>query len=395
MGKHVVLGATVKCSMGSAPSHLFPDVADWTELSINNLPEVSVTATRIPQNMAPFGICSVWGVSSQLPCDIRVKGLGLDLRWEFGSPSQTAQGEKVVTDASVLGCRNGGEISVVDCGQVPYFWEQLLLSDNLTEEHFVFLANLFLFDLNDSQRERFLQLLTVPSVFDNTHPLWGDPISQLNMFFDIDRERALAIYSAMSILVSRNIQLDVNSRLLQDQLFFMKFIDLGPYLYSAPAADGPYLTLRTEDGRLVLEFQEWQGGLGMPQRHSLVVSGDGPDGRYSSSRLSQHLRDCGPGMSSVFLLAGIGLLPGVGPVKSLGLSVAGHQQGERREERNNAINDLITEAADAQAFVGAVERHDGVGGYTLELYVVSRFGMSPEESDALWSATSRARAALR
>ena len=351
------MGAAVKCSMGTSTSYLLPDDVDWVELNINRLPEISVEATSIPNNMNPFGQCNRSGRT----CEIEHR---LKDEWKLGSPSFRAQGKKVLVTSSFLLCKRGGMIRIINSGQVPSFWESLLLSENLTEEHFVFLANLFLFDLNDTQRERFLQLLIRPSVAEDAHDPLSSPLpfqDGNHPFFTVDKGRAGAILSAMQgIVAEQEISyrapyfqappLD-ERRATQFAGLFASFSTLGPYLLPAVGAETPNFTLKHgENDTLILEYYvRHNQEVRLYSLTANVPSITGEDRTVARDRV----RDPEIGLVEEIIMTVI--TPSTAGVVGV---IGGRQQAQEQSVRDNAFNRFVDQSGSWNVAIVVVERRD-------------------------------------
>ena len=125
MGKLVVDGAILACSMGSSPSKL--SVPPTNETYGGPTPAATVQDMKAEANMAPFGMCqspinpqvsaatsAAAGVLTPQPCVPAAAG-----PWTPGSKSVaiTGGGPAMLSDACKCVCQWGGTIQVQDAGQ--------------------------------------------------------------------------------------------------------------------------------------------------------------------------------------------------------------------------------------------------------------------------------------
>ncbi|MBI2900229.1 MAG: DUF4280 domain-containing protein [Planctomycetes bacterium] len=123
MGKLVVGGATLQCSMGLAPSTLIvpPDkTTDAGMMAAANVMDYKPTA-----NIAPFGMCqspsnpqvaaatvAAAGVPTPQPCIPMTVG-----PWTPGSSTFQVASQPALNDASTCTCNWGGSITITNPGQ--------------------------------------------------------------------------------------------------------------------------------------------------------------------------------------------------------------------------------------------------------------------------------------
>jgi Domain of unknown function (DUF4280) len=125
MGKLVVDGAILACSMGSSPSKL--SVPPTNETYGGPTPAATVQDMKPETNLAPFGMCqspinpqvsaatsAAAGVLTPQPCVPAAAG-----PWTPGSKSVaiTGGGPAMLSDACKCVCQWGGTIQVQDAGQ--------------------------------------------------------------------------------------------------------------------------------------------------------------------------------------------------------------------------------------------------------------------------------------
>jgi hypothetical protein len=125
MGKLVVDGAILACSMGSSPSKL--SVPPTNETYGGPTPAATVQDMKPETNLAPFGMCqspinpqvsaatsAAAGVLTPQPCVPAAAG-----PWTPGSKSVaiTGGGPAMLSDACQCFCQWGGRIQVQDAGQ--------------------------------------------------------------------------------------------------------------------------------------------------------------------------------------------------------------------------------------------------------------------------------------
>ncbi len=116
MGKLVVAGATLKCSMGSSTSALgvLPD----DKAAGENQAVATIQDYEPGVNVKPFGLCTspsnpqVAAAKSPQPCLPVVTS-----PWTPGSPSVNLANEPALTDGSKCSCQWGGTIEVGEAGQ--------------------------------------------------------------------------------------------------------------------------------------------------------------------------------------------------------------------------------------------------------------------------------------
>lgn len=123
MPKQVVMGATLQCSFGSAPSSLM--VTPEKRVNASKLPAASIQDFAPGKNVMPFGMCNTvtnpqvasatsaaGGVLTPQPC-IPVT----TAPWAPGSPTVKIGGTPALNDTCKLMCVWGGVISVSSSGQ--------------------------------------------------------------------------------------------------------------------------------------------------------------------------------------------------------------------------------------------------------------------------------------
>lgn len=110
----VVLGATLQCTCGSAPSKLL--VTSQTQTTIDDKPAATINDNVPMVNILPFGTCNVLTTAAlgvPTPCVPAPAG-----PWLPGSTTvQTIGGIPALLATDKLQCSVPGVISVTDCGQ--------------------------------------------------------------------------------------------------------------------------------------------------------------------------------------------------------------------------------------------------------------------------------------
>jgi len=245
------------------------------------------------------------------------------------------------------------------------------MRNNLTDEHFIFLANLFLSPhFSNSQRERFLQLLTRPSVAGDALDPYFSPLRQNydHPFFTVDRERAGAIYNAMLDILATSRQGPITTQLAA---LLGAFTMLGPYLTAPLGAGAPDFNLTSESGTLVLGFSALnQGRLAsapelsirmlMPTPHSLVVNSPITTRRERDGLITQMMtmnRGSEAGVIANVLLFSplphyaaipVGVVSGIHNLQEL----------RQQDDRNQAFTHFINWCASYNATIVDVEKRD-------------------------------------
>jgi hypothetical protein len=123
MGKAVVTGAVLQCSMGAAPGSLTV-VPPGGRVNANQLAMATVMDFAPTTNIAPFGMCTTLsnpqvasatsaaqGVLTPQPC-IPVT----TAPWTPGSAKVTIGGMPALTDSSTCMCMWGGTITIKNAG---------------------------------------------------------------------------------------------------------------------------------------------------------------------------------------------------------------------------------------------------------------------------------------
>jgi hypothetical protein len=123
MGKAVVTGAVLQCSMGAAPGSL-TIVPPGGRVNANQLAMATVMDFAPTTNIAPFGMCTTLsnpqvasatsaaqGVLTPQPC-IPVT----TAPWTPGSAKVTIGGMPALTDSSTCMCMWGGTITIKNAG---------------------------------------------------------------------------------------------------------------------------------------------------------------------------------------------------------------------------------------------------------------------------------------
>jgi hypothetical protein len=126
MPNHVCNGATLKCSMGMAPSSLV--VLPINMQNTSNMPAANIQ-DHIPMvNIMPFGMCqspanptvaaataAAMGVLTPMPCIPLTPA-----PWVTGSPTVTLANQPALNKSSMLMCNWAGQISIVMEGQMTH-----------------------------------------------------------------------------------------------------------------------------------------------------------------------------------------------------------------------------------------------------------------------------------
>ncbi|MBK7402455.1 MAG: DUF4280 domain-containing protein [Myxococcales bacterium] len=123
MPKLVVLGATLECSMGTAPAKLNVLPADMIDAT--DVPAASIQAHVPNTNVPPFAMCrspsnpqvaaataAASGVLTPQPC-LPV----LAAPWSPGAKHVTVAGQPALTADSQCACNWAGQIRITDPGQ--------------------------------------------------------------------------------------------------------------------------------------------------------------------------------------------------------------------------------------------------------------------------------------
>ncbi len=123
MGMQVVMGATLQCSFGLAPSSL---VVLPTNKVLSSTPAANIMDNKPLLNILPFGMCTslanpmvaaataaAMGVLTPMPCIPATAA-----PWAPGCPKALIGNMPSLENASKLMCNWGGVIQVVNPGQV-------------------------------------------------------------------------------------------------------------------------------------------------------------------------------------------------------------------------------------------------------------------------------------
>ena len=123
MPKLVVMGATMRCSFGNAPSTL--TVLPVNRIMAGNKPVANIMDNKPMVNILPFGMCSslgnptvasataaAMGALTPMPC-IPV----IAAPWTPGSPTVTCGNMPALNDISKCMCNWGGVIEIKNPGQ--------------------------------------------------------------------------------------------------------------------------------------------------------------------------------------------------------------------------------------------------------------------------------------
>jgi hypothetical protein len=122
MGKAVVSGAVLQCSVGASPGSLSV-VPPGGRVSANRMAVATIMDFAPTTNVAPFGMCTTLanpqvasatsaaqGVLTPQPC------VPVTAPWTPGSAKVTLGGVPVLTDTSTCTCMWGGTITVKNAG---------------------------------------------------------------------------------------------------------------------------------------------------------------------------------------------------------------------------------------------------------------------------------------
>jgi hypothetical protein len=126
MPNHVCMGATLKCTMGMAPSKLM--VLPINMVNTSNVPAANIM-DHIPMvNILPFGMCqspsnpmvaaataAAMGVLTPMPCIPMTMA-----PWTPGSPTVMLAHQPSLNKSSMLMCTWAGQISVLVEGQMTH-----------------------------------------------------------------------------------------------------------------------------------------------------------------------------------------------------------------------------------------------------------------------------------
>lgn len=123
MPLQVCLGATMKCTMGLAPSKLI--VTPMNKVFTGMVPDANINDHIPITNIAPFGNCksptfpataaattAAQGVLTPMPCVPLTPA-----PWTPGSPTILLGNFPTLDDTSMLVCSWGGQITFVDAGE--------------------------------------------------------------------------------------------------------------------------------------------------------------------------------------------------------------------------------------------------------------------------------------
>jgi hypothetical protein len=123
MGMQVVMGATLQCSFGAAPSSL---VVLPTNKVLGSAPAANIMDNKPLLNVMPFGVCmslanpmvaaataAAMGVLTPMPCIPATAA-----PWAPGCPKALIGNMPALESNSKLMCNWGGVIQVVNPGQV-------------------------------------------------------------------------------------------------------------------------------------------------------------------------------------------------------------------------------------------------------------------------------------
>ena len=113
----VTSGATLKCTMGSAPSALL--VGPTRGINAGSSPVATIADSKPMVNIRPFGLC----VSTSNPAVAAAKGAPtpciptVSTQWAPGSPTVRTGNVPVLIDTAKCTCQWGGVVSIVSPGQ--------------------------------------------------------------------------------------------------------------------------------------------------------------------------------------------------------------------------------------------------------------------------------------
>ncbi len=123
MGFQVVMGASMMCSFGAAPSTLM--VLPVNRTMCNKVPAANIMDNKPFVNILPFAMCmslanpavasataAALGVLTPMPCTPVVPA-----PWAPGSPTVLVAKMPALNDASMANCAYGGVITITYAGQ--------------------------------------------------------------------------------------------------------------------------------------------------------------------------------------------------------------------------------------------------------------------------------------
>ncbi|MDG6258149.1 MAG: DUF4280 domain-containing protein [Methanomicrobiaceae archaeon] len=123
MAMLVVMGATLRCSFGNAPSNLI--VLPVNKVMVGNMPVANIMDNKPMVNILPFGMCSsmsnptvaaataaAMGVLTPMPCIPLTTA-----PWSPGSATVTCGNMPALNNTSKCMCNWGGSIEITHPGQ--------------------------------------------------------------------------------------------------------------------------------------------------------------------------------------------------------------------------------------------------------------------------------------
>jgi hypothetical protein len=109
MPLHVVDGATLICSLGSAPKKLKVTASG---MEICGKKEANISDCKPISNIPSFGPCKCGSCKSQVTCQPSIPG-----PWVQVIPSVNGRDDTSLLQPAILNCTHGGVISITDPGQ--------------------------------------------------------------------------------------------------------------------------------------------------------------------------------------------------------------------------------------------------------------------------------------
>ena len=124
MPKQVVMGATMQCSFGMAPSTLI--VVPTTQVMVNYMPAARITDFIPMTNIPPFGMCTAPLNPTVIAATTAASGVPtpgactpvITVGWLPGSPTVIIGNMPALNDTSTCKCTWGGVITITNPGQM-------------------------------------------------------------------------------------------------------------------------------------------------------------------------------------------------------------------------------------------------------------------------------------
>ena len=126
MAFNVCHGATLACNFGATSSSMV--VQPMNKVNTNNVPAANIMDHKSMSNIMPFGVCSsianptvaaatasAMGVLIPMPCIPKTPS-----PWVTGSPTVILANHPALNNTSTLKCDWGGEIKIVNPGQITH-----------------------------------------------------------------------------------------------------------------------------------------------------------------------------------------------------------------------------------------------------------------------------------